>query len=688
MSLLLTSQNNAVNSRPFDYQNYFSNTFKIEKNSLIALNHVTINRNAYFNFDEEKILSFYHGVEMSGKKVIRLKDITAETGDKYALLRNNTSVLNSREINNFVNYPMVVMIDKGEYSISQLCQNLQQNLNNPTGTYGGDFHVTGFWTVTPVYNSDNEFQNIQFLWDTETRNINAEFPQDSDFQTKYEEDDGIQMIDKGADKQINGTSGNTGTAVGEIYRFINQAGGTLQFDNVDDNGTIVGLTRVTNGRDFVTTSNSSFDGSNLYNLTGQNSGKTRQYDKESCLMFDICVAVINGELRIFYLEATDDNYDVKYTMKEYDYGSGSNVAIYAGDTKVKFTVSGNNIEVFLQAYVDSRTITLTLPPTGNNTYQLIPKVVLLNENNVLIKSGTKPKLLPDTIVPIVPTVNRGYDAYNKQKTTDFSNCNIGWVLENVWFAVGNYPLFPLAHTTHTKDYTHAKLSNNYIQKNYYKLKTWTPYECDIDATTVVNNGQKVNIATMETKPYWWSYDFDPTLNTNAGGFKYAYIEKEAGKEYIYEPKGTVIIPYNTRHLHFHCGGTIDGALGIEPRWSKGGEVTEGNNQVIKIVGTDRIALNTNDLLYIRIDLGNAYSVNGNTSSVSKIISPIITNTNTSNDTQLGIRTFTPPERMYLKLNNSEDLYINSINVSIVNKNEEFARDLAPTTSASFHIKSA
>jgi len=41
--------------------------------------------------------------------------------------------------------------------------------------------------------------------------------------------------------------------------------------------------------------------------------------------------------------------------------------------------------------------------------------------------------------------------------------------------------------------------------------------------------------------------------------------------------------------------------------------------------------------------------------------------------------------MYLDLNNAEDIYINSINVSIVTKGERFAVELAPSTSASFHI---
>ena len=149
--------------------------------------------------------------------------------------------------------------------------------------------------------------------------------------------------------------------------------------------------------------------------------------------------------------------------------------------------------------------------------------------------------------------------------------------------------------------------------------------------------------------------------------------------------GTVIIHYSLKTSLYHVKGTLDGAIGITPKFRKGVEEDVGGNQVIQILGSNRIALNNNDILYVRIDLGNGYTMNGATSSVSKIISPILTDTADAEiGTSLGIRTYTP-ERMYLDLNNAEDLYINSINVSIVTKGERFAVELAPSTSASFHI---
>jgi len=672
MSLLLTSQSNVVNSRPFDYQNYFSNTFKIPKDSLIALNHVTINRNAFFNFDEEKVLSFYHGVEMpSNKQIVMNSYFEDSNGKAYTLLRGETdTTLNSREINNFVNFPMLVMIDKGEYSIEQLCLTLQYRLNNPTAEYGGDYHVTGEWKVTPNYDANNQFTHISFEWSTEVRQAVPAFPLASDFKTKFTDDTNIVYAQKGADYEIKGGAGNTDSAVGEFYRFLSHEGGSIKFSGVDTNGDIVGLTRVTNGRDYMT-AGTIFNGETLYDSSGQISNYG-SYDNEDSkiVFFDICVAVINNKLTLWYLHTGEDFVS---SMKEISYGPP--IDIYPSDTDVTFTINGNSIEITLHAYMSDQTITQLLP-INNNTYQLIPKVVLIGQSVIQLKSGNEPDLLPSNIVPVVP------DKVVNGKT-NFSTCNIGWIMENVWndaFDFSGRDVDDGGLYNSTKGY----LNNNYLITNRNKFKRWQPEDADVDRTLVVLNGQSLTIPQMKIAKYWWSYDFDPTLNTNAGGFKYHWMPYDSSKYYIYDIKGHVIIPYDTIHLHYHCGGTLDGAVGILPRFKKGVEgVTD---PVVEIVGTDRIALTNNDLLYIRIDLGNVYSVNGHTSSVSKIISPIITDTNSTSDQGLGIRTFNPPERMYVKLNNSEDLYINSINVSIVNKNEEFARDLAPTTSASFHIK--
>ncbi len=685
MSLILTSQDNEVNSKPNNYQNYFSSTYKIEKDSLIALNHVTVNRNAYFNFDEDKVLAFYHGIEQPSKTTTFMKNyFRTDTGHPYALLQNvNVSITNDN-IFNFCNYPMFVRIEKGEYNIDQLCDSLQTKLNNPSGEYGGDFHVTGEWTVVPQYTSNSEFSHVEFGWSTKQRNVainggTRTLPDITEFVKNYLSNDSITpVLDKG-NITITGGSATEANTI-EINRFISQQAGGIKFylPATTKNGTILGLSRVTSGRRFQTFENTQFSAGDLAIET--------DIDEDELLFFDVCVVAIDNVYHLYYLncEEVDDN-DYLYIMEKYEYtitgGSYVPVNQYMADS-IEFIVDGNNIEVIIAGQT-TKTISLILPPTNNNTYQLIPKITLKGTQVITIKGDTQaniPDLLPDYIVPIVPSNT----TTNVKLYHDYSNCNIGWILENQWKNKGE-KISPNANGNFLKYYFGNKENSDYLASNYSKFHTWCASDADVDSTEVHTLGNTLTITEMRGQKYWWSYEFEPTLNSNAGGFSYQYKVYDNSKFYIYELGGTALIPYAVNNVNFHCGATLDGAIGIQPKYRTGDAGSDfDGDQIVVIEGTNRLALTNNDLLYIRIDLGNTYTMNGNTSMVSKIISPIITDTSVGSTTQLGIRTYTP-ERMYLKLNNTEDLYINSINVSIVTKNEAFARDLAPTTSASFHI---
>jgi len=681
MSLILTSQDNEVNSKPNNYQNYFSSTYKIEKDSLIALNHVTVNRNAYFNFDEDKVLAFYHGIEQPSKTTTFMKNyFRDDTGHPFALLQNVNVSITNNNIFNFVNYPMFVRIERGEYNIDQLCDALQTKLNNPSGEYGGDFHVTGEWAVTPQYTSNSEFSHVEFAWSTKPRNTDINggtktLPSTTEFVKNYTNNDNITIALKTGNITITGGNANANTC--ECNRFISHQEGSIKYFMPSSaiNGTIVGLSRVTSGKRFQTFENTQFTAGDLAVET--------DIDEDELLFFDICVVAIDDVYHLYYLsceEIDEDKY--LYTMEKYEYNSPYvPVNQYTADS-IEFVVDGNSYKVIIAGQT-TETIELILPPTNNNTYQLIPKVTLKGTQIVTIKGDTQdniPDLLPDYIVPIVPNNN----TTNVKLYHDYSNCNIGWILENQWKNKGE-KTSPTANGNWLKYYFGDKANSDYLATNYSKFHTWTASDADVDSSEVHVLGNSLTIDEMKSQKYWWSYKFDPTLNSGDGGFEYQYIPYDNTVFYLYELRGTAIIPYAVNNVNFHCGATLDGAIGIQPRYKKGDAGSDfDGDQIVVIEGTNRLALTNNDLLYIRIDLGNTYTMNGNTSMVSKIISPIITDTSVGSTTQLGIRTYTP-ERMYLKLNNTEDLYINSINVSIVTKNETFARDLAPTTSASFHI---
>jgi hypothetical protein len=655
MSLILTSQkSNEPNSRPYDYQNYFTSTMKIAKGSKIALNHVTINRNAFFNFTEDKVFFIYHGVEMPDTE-FKMKDMLDSSGAKNALLEDTTSVLSVKEINNYVNYPQPVIVPKGEYSVAQLTEKLEYILNNPSANYGGDFYRAGHWTVKANYNDKKVFENISFDWDTSTNDITSAFPPDASFLKKYSGYDNISYSQSSENVATTTTDWNGG----EWDRFISNHNGTFRVD-ITGNNQIAGLTRVTDGETYQEY------GDYVY----QSNGDKILDCPRGLDFFDYAVASDSlGNFKVFILEATKDSSGVsggRLEMVEYDYGTP--ISTYS-DSYVEFTVENNNVKIVLFASgVIAKTITKELKPIGNTTYQLVPKIAIKGKTTVSL--GAAPKLLSDTNKPIYPSLVAA-------GTTDFSDCNIWHICHNIW-RMGNL-ILPGTNLT--------DISNTYLYRMFDSIMGYSAIDSDDDAQNVQDDGQSITIAEMDLSGYnfFWSYEFDETLNTNAGGFKYQYLPPVATKEYTFDEGGTVIIHYSLKNSLYHVKGTLDGAIGITPKFRKGVEEDVGGNQVIQILGSNRIALNNNDILYVRIDLGNGYTMNGATSSVSKIISPILTDTSDAEiGTSLGIRTYTP-ERMYLDLNNAEDLYINSINVSIVTKGERYAIELAPSTSASFHI---
>ena len=660
MSLILTSQKSSeANSRAYDYQNYFSQTMKIAKGSKIALNHVTINRNAFFRFTEPKTFFIYHGVTMPSTKIFKMKDMLDTTGNKSPLLADSTATLTSREMNNYVNYPQIVVIPDGEYSLSQLCENLEYNLNNPNAIYGGDFYRTGRWSVTPNFDENNSFQNISFDWEIYTNTVEDEFPPDTAFLGKYPDNKDISY--DSSTQEI--TGGSPHWNVGEFDRFINNAMGQISFEFSEDN-IIVGLTRVTDGERYQQMPFHAYDGGDILDCP------------EGVDYFDYAVSSEGGELKVYQLHAElvgnpMTGTDTQYTMKEYNYGEPVEMG---EDNKVIFVVDNNNIAIVLFSDGEiKKTITQELKPIGNNTYQLVPKIAIKGTHKV--KLVDTPTLLSATNKPIYP------QEINTGGITDISDCNIGWICNYLW--TNGFD------SSSTGIPTLFDLSFKFLGTNYTNYISWTSGQSDEEASDVFDL-QAISIEEMEEEKYFWSYKFDESLFSDTGGFKYIYLPFDSEKAYTFEPAGTVIIPYNTKHLFYHVIGTIDGALGLLPRFKKASETTstvDGDDiQIVQILGNERISLNNNDVLYIRIDLGSTYTMNGTTSSISKIISPILTDlSSVDSASALGVRTYTPPERMYLDLNNAEDIYINSINVSIVTKDERYALDLSPSTSASFHI---
>ena len=95
---------------------------------------------------------------------------------------------------------------------------------------------------------------------------------------------------------------------------------------------------------------------------------------------------------------------------------------------------------------------------------------------------------------------------------------------------------------------------------------------------------------------------------------------------------------------------------------------------------------SNNSLFVRLKNMTFNSVNFSKSSLSKILYHLPRFDNSG--AEVGGLFFEPAERVYLKLNNIDDLFINDIEVEIVNSDEKLATNLTGKTIVCFHIRDA
>ena len=91
-------------------------------------------------------------------------------------------------------------------------------------------------------------------------------------------------------------------------------------------------------------------------------------------------------------------------------------------------------------------------------------------------------------------------------------------------------------------------------------------------------------------------------------------------------------------------------------------------------------------LFVRLKNMTFNSVNLAKGSNSKILYHVPAFSNTG--TRTGALFFEPNERVYLKLNNTEDLFLSTIEVDMVYADETLATDLVGKTTVLFHIRDA
>lgn len=96
-------------------------------------------------------------------------------------------------------------------------------------------------------------------------------------------------------------------------------------------------------------------------------------------------------------------------------------------------------------------------------------------------------------------------------------------------------------------------------------------------------------------------------------------------------------------------------------------------------------MKSNTSIFVRLNNFNHKSVNAGKGNLSKILYSLPRFSVDGSTTGTGLY-YEPQERLYLKLNNPNDLTINEFNVDFVNENETLATDLSGKSVVIFHIR--
>ena len=122
---------------------------------------------------------------------------------------------------------------------------------------------------------------------------------------------------------------------------------------------------------------------------------------------------------------------------------------------------------------------------------------------------------------------------------------------------------------------------------------------------------------------------------------------------------------------------------------KGRAIVSTPNQVtnpITFISDQAPKLVSTNSLFVRLKDMTFNSVNFSKSSLSKILYHLPRFDNGGLET--GSLFFEPHERVYLKLNNTTDLFLSDIQVDIVNSDETLSSNLTGKTIVCFHVRDA
>lgn len=289
---------------------------------------------------------------------------------------------------------------------------------------------------------------------------------------------------------------------------------------------------------------------------------------------------------------------------------------------------------------------------------------------------------------------------------------VGWVVDGdcvePWFAGNNQgnpqKIWANDNALTTKDLTskpRGDLNNNLYVKLYVRkqfdnltlyarhvpanLNTWYPNNPNADwVVRLRDEGTYLNWGReIETRPIM---DYNPIYDGSA--WKYHYVRTDAQSNIINEYKPVLILEPTREYIeNFTAMCNSAGLMGFKGRSLQDHPVitVPQTDQLSTFTSTEIPLLTSQKSLFVKLTNFTHSSANAKRGqNHSKILAHLPRFDNAGNE--VGGLYFEPHERVYVALNNPNELYLNEFDVEIVYDDESYAECIAGKTIVCFHIR--
>lgn len=524
--------------------------------------------------------------------------------------------------------PWEITIKKGVYTTSQFAQVVEDSLNNqcPHPAFGIT-DSAGHFTCELKLNAVNEFKGFKISIASETY--------DHGNATRYP-DDQVEVLarDGAGGSYSNGDlTSPTGSKLSIMYHFkqpIHPSEGSFKFTiptGTINNNWIIGLVRNNNKGEYMPKNKLGKPNYNYGAITDQfgDDYNADIFDDYGGDFFDYCLVGNGTDIRLWYLDYDEQN--DTYQMDELEYWDTTENGGSSGFQSVALTSAYNGGNTDIDIYIQHENIIMEIKGKKITSKQL-PAVGSSNYS-----------LYPKAILG-------GFDTYG----VNIRGCSriIGWdsrkdLSYKWWFDPDKHNLL------RRSDYWRTQYQKGVI----FDMKT---KEDEVPAGLWIDD-YRTSITKSQAQVH--SIDFNSTQRI-------------------------VLITGDLTGLRYNVDGNIQGFLGFE----RVEDVPDSETTIlIKYETTkDRLPeVNSNNAVHVRINDLEMRTLNGITSSFSRIIGSIPRHLGSGNISS-GLIYHEPNNLIFLDLHNKEKMIINSIQVDMVNSNETFAADLQDYTSNTFLIR--